>query len=180
MGTTPIFGFPYPDPSDLVANYPATAQQLAEDVEDAIYDRKILQIVRATDSTNRSTTSISAVDVTGMSVTITPQKSTSAVLVVTSFRVNSGTSASTLPDSFYQITDNSDNPISGGSEGRFRVTVTATANYWVSQVMIGYATPATTSATTYKMRFRVGGANQIVTFENASQTAQMLAIEVSA
>jgi hypothetical protein len=141
---------------------------------------KILQIVRATDSTNRSTTSISPVDVSGMSVTITPQKSTSAVLVVTSFRVNAGTSASTLPDSFYQITDNSDNPISGGSEGRFRVTVTATANYWVSQVMIGYATPATTSATTYKMRFRVGAANQIVTFENASQTAQMLAIEVSA
>lgn len=36
MGTTPIFGFPYPDPSDLVANYPALGQQLAEDVEDEI------------------------------------------------------------------------------------------------------------------------------------------------
>jgi hypothetical protein len=36
MGTTPVFGFPYPDPSDLVANYPALGQQLAEDVEDEI------------------------------------------------------------------------------------------------------------------------------------------------
>ena len=36
MGTTPIYGFPYPDPSDLVANYPALGQQLAEDVETEI------------------------------------------------------------------------------------------------------------------------------------------------
>jgi hypothetical protein len=33
MGTTPIYGFPYPDPSDLVANYPAMGQDLAEDIE---------------------------------------------------------------------------------------------------------------------------------------------------
>jgi hypothetical protein len=36
MGTTPIYGFPYPDPSDLVANYPALGQDLAEDVETVI------------------------------------------------------------------------------------------------------------------------------------------------
>ena len=33
MGNTPIYGFPYPDPSDLVANYPAMGQELAEDIE---------------------------------------------------------------------------------------------------------------------------------------------------
>ncbi len=32
-GATPIYGFPYPDPSDLVANYPALGQELAEDIE---------------------------------------------------------------------------------------------------------------------------------------------------
>jgi hypothetical protein len=36
MGTTPIYGFPYPDPSDLVANYPALGQDLAEDIETVI------------------------------------------------------------------------------------------------------------------------------------------------
>ena len=36
MGNTPIYGFPYPDPSDLVANYPALGQDLAEDVETVI------------------------------------------------------------------------------------------------------------------------------------------------
>lgn len=35
-GTTPIYGFPYPEPTDLVADYPALGQQLAEDVEDTI------------------------------------------------------------------------------------------------------------------------------------------------
>jgi hypothetical protein len=35
-GSTPIYGFPYPDPSDLVANYPALGQELAEDVETVI------------------------------------------------------------------------------------------------------------------------------------------------
>lgn len=32
-GSTPIYGFPYPEPSDLVANYPALGQELAEDIE---------------------------------------------------------------------------------------------------------------------------------------------------
>ena len=35
-GVTPIYGFPYPEPSDLVANYPALGQQLAEDIEDVL------------------------------------------------------------------------------------------------------------------------------------------------
>jgi hypothetical protein len=48
MGTTPVFGFPYPDPSDLVANYPALAQQLAEDVEDEIIASGGLVFISAT------------------------------------------------------------------------------------------------------------------------------------
>jgi hypothetical protein len=35
-GTTPVYGFPYPEPTDLVADYPALGQQLAEDVEDVL------------------------------------------------------------------------------------------------------------------------------------------------
>lgn len=35
-GTTPIYGFPYPESTDLVANYPALGQELAEDVETVI------------------------------------------------------------------------------------------------------------------------------------------------
>jgi hypothetical protein len=32
-GSTPVYGFPYPESSDLVANYPALGEQLAEDIE---------------------------------------------------------------------------------------------------------------------------------------------------
>jgi hypothetical protein len=32
-GSTPIYGFPYPEATDLVADYPALGQELAEDVE---------------------------------------------------------------------------------------------------------------------------------------------------
>lgn len=32
-GSTPVYGFPYPEPTDLVADYPALGQQLAEDIE---------------------------------------------------------------------------------------------------------------------------------------------------
>jgi hypothetical protein len=35
-GTTPVYGFPYPEPTDLVADYPALGQQLAEDIEDVL------------------------------------------------------------------------------------------------------------------------------------------------
>lgn len=35
-GSTPIYGFPYPESSDLVANYPALGQDLAEDIESTI------------------------------------------------------------------------------------------------------------------------------------------------
>lgn len=32
-GSTPVYGFPYPEPTDLVADYPALGQDLAEDIE---------------------------------------------------------------------------------------------------------------------------------------------------
>lgn len=40
-GSTPIYGFPYPESSDLVANYPALGQDLAEDIEGVISGLKI-------------------------------------------------------------------------------------------------------------------------------------------
>jgi hypothetical protein len=172
-GATPIFGFPYPDPSDLVANYPALGQQLAEDVEDAIYARKILQVVRATDSTDRTTTSASYVDVTGMSVTITPQKSDSAIFVIASF--NAGPDGATYIDT--QITDSSNNALSGAEQRRTGNNSNLFRN---GELLLGYSTPATTSAVTYKLRFRTLTSGQNVKIENNSNTGQMYAIEVSA
>jgi hypothetical protein len=134
---------------------------------------KILQIVRATDSTDRSTTSTSFVDVTGMSVTITPQKSDSAVLLILTVLAQSPDGNAFLD---FQITDASNNAISGANRGR--VYDTNAGSDRISTILIGYSTPATTSPTTYKVRFLVSSGTGV--FLNATQTGQLYAIEVSA
>jgi hypothetical protein len=136
---------------------------------------KILQVVRATDSTERTTTSGTYVDVTGMAVTITPKKSTSAVIVIASF--NGRGPAANGEELQTQITDSSNNTLSGaqasinGAGGN-----TISLNMLTTQ--IGYSTPATTSATTYKLRFRTSAGTSLI--RNNIQTGQMYAIEVSA
>jgi hypothetical protein len=136
---------------------------------------KILQVVRATDSTARSTTSATAVDVTGMSVTITPQKSDSAIIIIATFFNDTSGSGSDNRGAF-QITDSSNNVILGTPTlGDY------SSDAFVQNVatMIGYATPATTSAVTYKLRFYQVSTTSVRVL-NADMTGQMYAIEVSA
>lgn len=133
---------------------------------------KILQVVRATDATERTTTSTSFVDVTGMSVTITPQRNTSAVLLVSSFLPQCPSGSGIR----MQITDSSNNPISGSSESNLSLSSGAGA---ASVTIIGYATPATTAATSFKLRFKSNDGNTALILNNL-QIGQMYAIEVSA
>jgi hypothetical protein len=131
---------------------------------------KILQIVRATDVTNRTTTSTSAVDA-NISVTITPQKSDSAILLLWTARVVSNGAYATL-----LITDSSNNPIVGSEtqsgDGTDALSTGSRA--------IGWATPATTSATTFKGRFFTNNVAGAADINNGATTGQLFAIEVSA
>lgn len=144
---------------------------------------KVLQVVRATDATSRSTTSTSFVDVTGMSVTITPQRSTSAVLIIAAgfshnFKNSDGNMVSSL-----QITDSSNNAISGANSldfGLINFSGVGTRQYYAPFTLIAYATPATTSAVTFKMRFKSSEATTTAFIGNAQSAGQMYAIEVSA
>jgi hypothetical protein len=133
---------------------------------------KILQIVRATDSTSRSTTSTSFVDAS-ISVTITPQKSDSAILLIWAFNAQDPTTAETLQA---QITDNSNNAISGAENAFFGIVSTVSSR--AAGVLIAYSTPATANATTYKGRFRVASGTGSI--RNDNYTGQLFAIEVSA
>ena len=132
---------------------------------------KVLQVVRATDSTDRTTTSTSFVDAS-LSVTITPQKNTSAILLISSNYAVSTTNDLVIT----AITDSSNNFISGSETV---VSGDLAGRSLQNTVGIAYATPATTSATTYKLRLRSnsGGAALL---NNATNTGQMYAIEVSA
>ena len=157
-----------------------SALQSQIDSKLALAGGKILQIVRDTDTTQRSTTSTTFVDVTGLSVTITPQKSDSAVLLIV--QVNAIiTRASNNPGyAFFQITDNSNNAISGAERLDFGGQLTGTINFRNALTMIARATPATTSAVTYKTRFRTDSSDVTLVVDNAINTAEMYAIEVSA
>jgi len=153
----------------------------------ALTSGKILQVVRATDGTTRSTTSQTFVDVSGMSVTITPQKSDSAIIVLGfGLFLTSWTEGVTFDGrAWLQLTDSSNNSLSGAQghllgilnvEGR----ASNSLNFYTAIPLIGYSTPATTSAVTYKMRMRAQGSSTTVSVRNADSTGQMYAIEVSA
>ena len=176
MATT-AKGTPYVESSDLVANYPAASLALANQVD---LFGNILQVIRATDVTNRATTSTSFVDVTGMAVAITPKKSTSNILLISSFNYANGSGA-TDTRSYFQITDSSNNAISGaeGPQVGQAGVGTGVSDNGVA-VLIGYVAAGSTSARTYKLRFRTINASSTANAINAVATGQMYAIEVSA
>jgi hypothetical protein len=135
---------------------------------------KVLQVVRATDVTSRSTTSTSYVDAS-ISVTITPQKNTSSILLLWSVRVN--VSVGNTPSNL-QITNAGNTAISGLEESQFFSA--SGAEMTVSTTLIAYDSPATISATTYKGRFKIIAGSGTLSVRNDLQTAQLFAIEVSA
>jgi hypothetical protein len=139
---------------------------------EAISHGKILQIVRATDSTDRTTTSQTFTDA-GISVTITPQKSDSAIIIIWSFNVRP-------PNNYFVwtvITDSSNNSLVG-NRGLNGSTNTTAGAWLVTQ--IAYDTPATTSAATYKGRWARENSGTATIFNSTWATGQMFAIEVSA
>jgi hypothetical protein len=153
-------------PATFVAGNVLTAAQM-NDLRGAF---RILQVVRATDTTNRSTTSTSFVDA-NLSVSITPTSTSSDILliwVLYSAQSNYG---------YFQITDSGNTAIDG-AEGIGAGSNSGVATIYNSQIVIGYDSPATTSATTYKARFRVGAGTANI--YNANNNGQLYALEVSA
>ena len=142
----------------------------------------IIQVVRATDTGSRSTTSTSFVDA-DISVTITPLKNDSAILLVYLCRREALNATTDETRCFLQITDNSNNSISGSEELALGTTSLSGSGTRVTQIpgiSLAYATPATTSATTYKVRFRSFASSVTHSIRGDLQTSQLYAIEVSA
>jgi uncharacterized Zn-binding protein involved in type VI secretion len=132
---------------------------------------KILQVVRATDTTLRSTTSTSYVDA-NISVTITPTSATSNILLIWSLYASASSNRGV-----YILTDSSNVAIEG-AEATNVGYLGANAIY-NAVTLVGYDSPATTSATTYKGRFS-SPSGVTVYCMNASTTGQLFALEISA
>ena len=142
---------------------------------------KVLQIVRATDNTNRSTTSTSFVD-SGLSVTITPKKSTSALLLLFTGlvypRANTGTNLS----GYLQIANSANNGLPGTGQrvGAFLFNYTTEGYLFHAPLILGYDVAGSTSALTYKLRYRSADTSTTFILANDETFAQLYAIEVSA
>lgn len=196
-GTTPIYGLPYPQSSDLVSAYPALGQDLAEDLDGILAAKAnypaggtngqalvksgtdlawatvgglFRQIALGSTSTGSSTTSTSYVD-TGLSATITPASASNKVLVL-------------VMQNFY---------VSSGAAGagmrllRGSTAVWTPANLQMSQAPIEWMLtqfyldqPSTTSAVTYKTQMCSQVSGQTVYAQDGNTESLMYLLEVVA
>jgi len=165
-------------PTSLPATFTSGQVLTAAQMNDLRGAFRILQLVRATDATQRTTTSTSFVDAS-ISVTITPTSTDSDILLLWVFNHDVANTGGTHTRAQYQITDNSNVAISG-AEGMLNGVLLSTVRTQHGQTVIGYDSPATTSATTYKGRFRAYEASQTATINNQLNTGQLFALEISA
>jgi hypothetical protein len=133
---------------------------------------KVLQVVSTTKTDTFTTTSASYVDVTGYSVTITPSSSTSKILVL--YDININADPSTHGGWGRLVRGSTDIKIGDSSGGRPQVTIAKEAmnfyNDLSGQSGSFLDSPATTSATTYKIQvIRIGGTGSDIVCVNRTE-----------
>jgi hypothetical protein len=129
----------------------------------------VLQVVSAAKTDTFSTNSTTMVDVTGLSVSITPSSSSNKILIMYQFNggVDSGTQGL-----FIQLVRNSTAIFIGDAAGsRPRQTAQAVPSgiYGICDAAGSFLdSPATTSATTYKIQMMVNGGGANLGYVNRS------------
>jgi hypothetical protein len=131
----------------------------------AVAGGKVAQVVSTTKTDAFSTTSLTYVDVTGLSVTITPTSATSTILVLT------GVALSASSRGFLRLVRGSTNiAISTG------FTTNQTSNVYNNDYQSQYVSiahvdsPATTSATTYKFQLVVDAGTGFINAQSGATT----------
>jgi hypothetical protein len=133
---------------------------------------KILQVVRATDTTQRTTSNTTYVDA-NISVSITPQSASSNILVIWQALVGPGNNNYINR----RITDSSNVALSGAEVGQFGDGSSSAPSS--TYPVIGFVAASDTSARTYKGRFHVVSAGTATLFNNLN-AGQIYAIEIGA
>ena len=134
---------------------------------------KVLQVVTATDVTERSTTSTSFSDITGLSVAITPSATSSKVLVMCT---TTGYSGNTVAKSEYTLLRGSTNLSSTDVIAR----IFGANDIQSSITMIVLDSPSTTSATTYKAQFRRSGGSGTAIAQQNNTLGTITVMEIGA
>ena len=148
---------------------------------EAISHGKILQVVSTPKLDSFTTSSTSLVDVTGLSVSITPSSTSSKVLVLAQVSVGSPTATNfglqMVRDSTAIFTSSAG---SANATAQFQNHFTTATDTWT---FIYLDSPATNSATTYKIQARTGtGSIKINEGSNTfyGSTSSITVLEVSA
>jgi hypothetical protein len=139
---------------------------------------KVLQVVQATISTDTTVTSTSYTD-TGVTVNITPTLSTSKVMVIVTQLITLGTGGNS--DSGLSL-----NIMRGGTQvyqidQNQALTVYSNTTATVPVAMNYLDSPATTSATTYKIQGKLNATSgRSARFQQNSSTSNILLLEIGA
>ena len=144
-------------PSTFVAGNVLTAAQM-NNLRGAF---RVLQVVTTAKTDTFTSTSTTFTDITGMSATITPRESSSLVLVM--FHMNTATGGGN--SAMFQIVRGS-TAIGLGTPVGSRIGITTQTylgdqNAMISNSMVFVDSPATTSATTYKLQTRLNTAGTV-------------------
>lgn len=140
---------------------------------------RIGQIVTATTS---SVTSMSGsagyVDVSGLSVTITPTLSTSKILILTTFTIGAGNGSTSYSSALTQLLRGSTS-ITSTLVGEYYPSGSIGSQFLYSTHSVQYVdSPATTSATTYKMQVNNVFSAPSMSANPWGNTMQIIAMEV--
>ena len=139
---------------------------------------KVLQVVSTTKTDTFSTASTSFVDVTGLSVTITPTSTSSQILVFVSS--NYGTSTTSVFGIFNLVrgSTNISQPSTTPTYNGTTISYTSVGDVMNNWSMLFLDSPATTSATTYKIQGRANTGTVYVNRRNTADSAQTSTITV--
>ena len=137
---------------------------------------RIAQVVTATTtSTTAATGGAGWVDVSGLSVSITPTLSTSKILITTTFTVSSSTGGATYASGYVQMLRGSTS-LSQRLIGMYYPGGSGPNSAYYNHCSFTYVdSPATTSSTTYKMQI-----NNILSASNFVGNGDAASVQISA
>ena len=158
--TTPNYGWPVPTSTDFVKDGATAIEALGDAIDATVYGlQRVGQVVSTLKNDTFSTTSTSFVDVTGLTVSITPTLATSKILVLA--QINYGYSGD-ITQYLQLLRDSTAIDIGAASGGSPLASLTgslfggtALSIFTSPGTLVFLDSPATTSATTYKIQQRV-------------------------
>ena len=140
------------------SNYTLTLPANTGTLLSSAYTGTVLQVLQTVKTDAFSTSSATMVDVTGLSVSITPSSASNKILVFVNIWICGGTSASAV---YYNLVRNSTGLGVSTAGSSFNTTGSAFMSSTVTNNFVGNSftyldSPATTSATTYKIQLASG------------------------